>query len=263
MTLLRCPVCEDRLENSYKVLRCGNGHSFDIAKEGYVNLLRAGRDGKLIGDNPLSCRSRRDFLNRGYYAPLRDRLKDIFSDRRGSLLDICCGEGYYTSGLGENPNLDIYGFDISKETVRLAAKRGNGIYFVANMTRLPLPDGCFDYATHLFAPFCAPEFARVMKKDGLLYTVIPGAKHLWGLKSLLYDTPYENPEKLPETEEFETVGREELTFDTVFESADDINAVFRMTPYFFHTSRSDKAKLDGIDRLETRVSFIIGALRKK
>ena len=70
-----------------------------------------------------------------------------------TLLDICCGEGYYTSAMGAVPGVDAYGFDLGKEMVRLAAKRGDATYFVANMKDIPVADGAFDMVTELFAPF--------------------------------------------------------------------------------------------------------------
>ncbi|MBO4769925.1 MAG: methyltransferase domain-containing protein [Clostridia bacterium] len=261
--MLLCPVCGKPLEKELNTMKCTAGHSYDVAKEGYVNLLRAGRPGDRIGDDAASCRARRDFLNKGYYAPLRDRLKEIFAGKTGKLLDICCGEGYYTSALGTVEGLDVYGFDISREAVRLAAKRGGARYFVANMTSVPVPDGAFDFATHLFAPFCDGEFSRVLKKGGTLITVLPGALHLWGLKRLLYEHPYENSEVLPDAPSFVPVKTESITYDVTVEGAEQINAVFRMTPYFFHTSRGDREKLEGIDRLETTLSFLIAEMEKK
>ena len=77
-----------------------------------------------------------------------------------TLLDICCGEGYYTSAMGAVPGVDAYGFDLGKEMVRLAAKRGDATYFVANMKDIPVADGAFDMVTELFAPFNAREFDR-------------------------------------------------------------------------------------------------------
>ena len=153
-----------------------------------------------MGDPKSQARSRRDFLNRGYYAPLRDTMVELVRERvsgraasaNGSmtLLDICCGEGYYTSAMGAVPGVDAYGFDLGKEMVRLAAKRGDATYFVANMKDIPVVDGAFDMVTELFAPFNEREFARVLAPEGSLYTVVPGARHLFGLKEVLYDTPY-------------------------------------------------------------------------
>lgn len=255
--MLICPVCGLPLIRETRTLRCEKNHSFDVAKEGYVNLLRSGRNGDLIGDDKISARCRRDFLNKGYYAPLRDALVALFSDREGTLLDICCGEGYYTSALGENSALSVYGFDISREMVRLAAKRGKGIYFVANMASIPVADNSFDYAIHLFAPFNEKEFSRILKPGGKLYTVIPGKEHLYGLKQSVYDTPYYNDEKLPDTQELQLVGTQTVTANITLASQEDIDAVFRMTPYYFHTSQRDKEKLATLETLNTPISFVI------
>lgn len=255
--MIICPVCAQLLTDDGRVMRCKNGHSFDIAKEGYVNLLRSNKNGDKIGDDKFSARSRRDFLNKGYYAPLRDALCRIFADQQGSVLDICCGEGYYTSALAENPDLRVYGFDIAREMVRLAAKRGKGTYFVANMAAIPVENGSFDFATHLFAPFNETEFARILKPGGSLYTVIPGEKHLFGLKEALYDTPYRNDEKLPETKLLQLVGTRKIAAKIKLASPEDIESVFRMTPYYFHTSQRDRDKLAAYETLETPIEFVI------
>ena len=261
--MLICPVCGLPLFLDHKVMRCEKNHSFDVAKEGYVNLLRSGRSGDLIGDDKISARCRRDFLNKGYYAPLKDGLVELFSQREGTILDICCGEGYYTSALGENPALAVYGFDISREMVRLAAKRGNGTNFVANMASIPVEDSSFDYALHLFAPFNEKEFARILKCGGKLYSVIPGKEHLYGLKQAVYDTPYHNDEKLPETHELKLVATHKISSTIILRSQEDIDAVFRMTPYYFHTSAQDKEKLAAYETLETAISFVIAEYVKE
>ena len=256
--MLVCPICAAPLVFAERVAYCDNNHRFDLAREGYVNLLRASRSGDRIGDDKLSARSRRDFLNKGYYSLLKDSMVALFSDKSGSVLDICCGEGYYTAALGENPDLNVYGFDISKEMVRLAAKRGNAQYFVANMASIPVPDESFDYAIHLFAPFQEKEFHRILKKGGKLYSVVPGRLHLWGMKSALYDTPYENDEKLPDTELLTLCRTQCISGRIHLQTQEDIEAVFRMTPYYFHTSQRDKEKLEGLQSLDTEISFVIG-----
>lgn len=260
--MLICPVCGEKLMLSDKTMRCGSGHSFDVAKEGYVNLLRSSKNGDLIGDDKVSARMRRDFLNKGYYAPLMEELCRIFGDKKGNVLDICCGEGYYTSALGNNPNLNVFGFDIAREMVRLAAKRGKGTYFVANMANIPVAEGTMDNCTHLFAPFNEAAFAKVLKDGGRLYTVIPGRFHLWGLKQAVYDTPYENDEILPQTQQLRLISQRKVTAQINLNCQEDIQAVFRMTPYFFHTSPKDKEKLLGLDTLETSIEFVIGEYEK-
>lgn len=276
MSILLCPVCGDELAASSdgRSVRCGQGHTFDRAKEGYLNLLRSSKRGDATGDPKAAARSRREFLDRGYYRVLRDELVRLAAAAVGSrrddgepgpltVLDICCGEGYYTSAVGSVAGVEAYGFDLSKEMVRLAAKRGRATCFVANMKAIPVADGSFDMATHLFAPFVEGEFARVLKPGGTLYTVVPGARHLWGLKEVLYDTPYLNDERLPATTELVEVGRRKLSADIVLASPADIEAVFQMTPYYYRTSARDRAKLAGIETLATPVEFVIGEYRKR
>ena len=141
--MLLCPVCHEPLVDNERGAACASGHRFDRAREGYLYLLRSSKSGDSMGDPKSQARSRRDFLNRGYYAPLRDAMVELVrkqvsgratsTDGSMTLLDICCGEGYYTSALGAVPGVDAYGFDLGKEMVRLAAKRGDATYFVANM----------------------------------------------------------------------------------------------------------------------------------
>ncbi len=260
--MLICPVCGKELMFFDRRAACPMGHSFDLAREGYVNLLRSTKSGDLMGDNKFSARARRDFLNKGYYASLQNTLCDIFREKQGTVLDICCGEGYYTAALGRNENLQVFGFDISREMVRLAAKRGFGTYFVANMAAIPVAQESMDYGIHLFAPFIEEAFLRVLKPGGRLFTVIPGRKHLWGLKQALYDTPYENDEILPETKALRLISVQKVTDQITLACQEDIQAVFQMTPYYFHTSLTDKAKLEKLDTLQTPVEFVIGEYEK-
>ena len=171
MKLLTCPVCGAALAAEGRTLRCGGGHCFDCAKEGYVNLLISGRPGDSRGDNKDMARSRRDFLNQGYYQSLAKAVGDCvenFCPDGGTVFDICCGEGYYTDFLSKNYNCRFYGFDISKNMVRLAAKRKCGaVFFVANIAAIPVKTGAVDMAFHLFAPFHADEFSRVLADDGV------------------------------------------------------------------------------------------------
>lgn len=256
--LLRCPVCGAQLVLQDRVAGCENGHRFDLAREGYLNLLRSNKSGDRMGDDKLSARSRRDFLNKGYYAPLKDGLLQVFSGKTGTLLDICCGEGYYTSAMAEIPCLQVYGFDISREMVRLASKRGGATCFVANMAAIPVADGSFDFATHLFAPFHEKEFSRVLKPGGRLYSVVPGSHHLFGLKQAVYETPYLNDEALPVSELLELVGTRKISAQITLQTPEDIEAVFHMTPYYYRTGPADKEKLLAYETLRTPIEFVIG-----
>ena len=254
---LICPVCGRALADAGNALRCENGHSFDRAKEGYVNLLLSHRQADMMGDSKEAARYRRDFLNRGYYAPLRDALVGRLAGQTGRLLDVCCGEGYYTAALSALPELEVWGFDLAREMVRLAAKRGGAHYFVANLARIPAADASFGFATLLFAPFAEPELVRVLKPGGRLYLVVPGRRHLFGLKQAVYDRPYENDEALPQTRTLRLVGTERIDAEIRLQGQADIQAVFRMTPYFYRTSPDDRKKLDARASLDTEISFVL------
>ena len=164
--------------------------------------------------------------------------------------------------MGQRTALEVYGFDISKEMIRLAAKRGYGTYFVANMSDIPVGDGCFDYAIHLFAPFQEQSLARILKPGGKLLTVIPGSRHLLGLKEAVYDSAYLNDEVLPQTNILKLTSVERVESKITLLSPEDIDAVFRMTPYYFHTTQKDKEKLLSYTSLDTEISYVIGIYEK-
>lgn len=175
----------------------------------------------------------------------------------GTVLDICCGEGYYDDYNGE-----LYGFDISKEMIRLASK-GNKAnhYFVANLSSIPIKNESVDTALHLFAPFNEKEFSRVLKSDGTLYSVVGGENHLWEMKEIIYDKPYKNDEKPPETKNLKFVSKTKIT-DKIKISGDDLKILFSMTPYFYRTSDTDKAKLNHVQEIDLTVEFIVFEYKK-
>lgn len=266
MLSIICPNCGSQLEKSGKSLICRSNHCFDYSKEGYVNLLISGKNGALIGDNRDMAQSRREFLSKGYYDSLAKELKKEYDSSKTdsfTAVDICCGEGYYTNFISEEKRGEFYGFDISKEMIRIAAKRnGSAQFFVANMKSLPLVSGSVDMAFHLFAPFCEDEFARILSSDGKLISVSPGREHLFGLKELLYDEPYENEETVHDCQKLTLVEQRRVTDTITLDSNKDIYNLFKMTPYYYHTNKKHKEKLDGIDTLTTKLDFILNIFRK-
>lgn len=266
MNILKCPVCGRELYREDRTWRCENRHSFDIAKEGYVNLLSAHRSGDTIGDNKEMARSRRDFLNKGYYEPLASAVTEClrrYSSDGDSVLDICCGEGYYTAYAAGRLKRDYYGFDLSKNMVRLASKRGCGAaFFVANIASVPIRDGTVKAAFHLFAPFHAAEFSRIIADDGVVLTALPGRDHLLGLKELLYDDPYLNDEKEPSAEGLQAVERIRVRSEITLDNRDDILSLFQMTPYYYHTPTEGMNRLAACESLSTPIEFVIIVYRK-
>ncbi|MGN1444611.1 MAG: putative RNA methyltransferase [Acutalibacteraceae bacterium] len=266
--ILICPVCGKDLYEEDKAFVCRNGHSFDKAKEGYVNLLAGShKSGDKTGDNKSMAALRRDFLNKGYFSSLADAVIGQIKKteiRRPTVLDICCGEGYYSQQVLTNTDSVLYGFDLSKSMVRLAAKRKTGgTFFVANLSHIPVKDESVDTAFHLFAPFHEKEFARVLKKGGTLITAVPGENHLFGLKEAVYEKPYKNDERLPETAILTLTDTVKVKNEITLESADDIAALFGMTPYYYKTSPADRAKLLGLHKLTTQTEFVLGVYQKR
>lgn len=254
MSVLTCPVCREKLYIADGAYKCCNNHSFDISKEGYVNLLTGSKSGDKTGDSKDSARARHALLSKGYYRCLKEK---ICNRLHGTALDICCGEGYYDDYDG-----DLYGFDISKEMIRLASKRRrNNHYFVANLSSIPIESGSIDTAIHLFAPFNEKEFSRVLKPGGRLYSVVGGENHLWEMKKLIYDTPYKNDEQPPKTERLKLISKTKVS-DKVKIPVQDLKTLFSMTPYFYRTSDSDKSKLDTVDVLDLTVEFVIFEYKK-
>lgn len=255
MSVLICPVCKEKLNMDGNSLKCRNGHSFDFSKEGYVNLLLGSKSGDKTGDSKDSAKARHTLLAAGYYSCLKNYLCEKM---QGTVLDICCGEGYYDDYTGE-----LYGFDISKEMIRLASKsRKKNHYFVANLSSIPVESESVDTALHLFAPFNEKEFSRVLKPNGTLYSVVGGENHLWEMKEIIYDTPYKNDEEPPRTEKLKPVSKSKIS-EKVKIPAKDLKTLFSMTPYFYRTSDKDKAKLDTVDELDLTVEFVIFEYKKE
>lgn len=266
MNHLICPKCRNQLLLAGKSCICENNHCYDFAKEGYVNLLSGNKNGSLIGDNKDMALSRRDFLNKGYFKTLAEAIeKELqgFCSDSPFVLDICCGEGYYSSYLKEHCTGTFTGFDISKEMVRLAAKKKSGVsYFVANMTDIPIESASVDFAFHLFAPFYEKEFYRILNEKGILISVTPGKRHLFSLKEVLYDTPYENDELPPEASLLKLKEQKTVKSKITLETHDDIISLFKMTPYYYHTSDECKKRLDNLTTLQTEIEFVLNIYTK-
>lgn len=260
MPILTCPVCGSALTAKERAFVCESGHSFDLAKEGYLNLLLSTQHrSRHPGDAPELCRARRAFLSAGYYAPLREFVADRLQG--DVVLDACCGEGYYTSAFALRGH-DTYGFDIAKDMVRLAAKADKrSFYFVAGLHRIPVESGSVDTLTHLFAPFADEEFRRVLKDGGTLLTVLPGEVHLWQLKQALYETPYRNRETPPQTG-LTLVSKERLRLEIDLRTREDILNLYRMTPYSYKTSPDAEQRLCALKSLRTTVDFVVLTYRK-
>lgn len=273
MSIYRCPLCKSDLFEEGRTLKCEHGHSFDISAEGYVHLLPANKmNSKIPGDSKEMAASRSAFLDGGYYEPLKTALEEtvleLSKSEETAVLDCGCGEGYYTAGVAKElknrfKKAKIAGFDISRPSVRRAAKRTKEVEFaVASVFDIPVRDESFDILLNVFSPLSIGEFSRVLKNGGYYIYVVPAARHLWQLKAAIYDTPYENREEDIPYEGFEHVGTKRLRYEALIEKSEDIFSLFQMTPYYWKTSAKGAEKLKKLDSLLTEVAFDIHIYKK-
>lgn len=270
-TIFHCPVCQLPLVAETKRYYCENQHSFDRAKEGYVNLLLANqKKSNDPGDSRAMIRSRAAFLNRGYYQKLAESLVDVIrtyrAEEKQNLLDAGCGEGYYVNFLREHyPEMDCYGIDISKEAARSGAKQYPEIEFVvASVAQLPVQDECVNFILTVFSPRHLPEMARVAKEDALLIAVTPGQNHLDNLRGMIYD---EVQDYNPLTDdlyapEFRLLEKRDLIYSIEIETSDDITNLLQMTPFYWHSSQEKQAELMQLERLSLTISFVLSVWQK-
>lgn len=276
MSLFICPVCGKPLEQQEKSYCCSNRHNFDRAKSGYVNLLPIkGKHSKVPGDNKLMVAARQEFLNEGYYLPLCEQLREMVmahllkDSGEIAVLDAGCGEGYYTSHLHlslkqAEISSQVMGVDISKFALDKASKKDRDIaYAVGSIFHLPVGDSCCDLLLNLFAPYCGGEFLRVLKPQGLMAMVIPGERHLWELKKVLYDDPYPNEVKDYTLDGFEIVERKLVQEQIELRCQKDIDNLFKMTPYYYKTPQKGAERLSALSALKTEIEFEVLLYRKK
>lgn len=265
-----CPVCKNGLCEEEKLYRCENGHCFDKSKFGYVNLLQSQKSSaKRHGDDRLMVRARRDFLDAGYYGFLRDSLIETcfeYLPQGGDILDAGCGECYYSSEIKSQygHKASFFGVDISKDALEFASKRKSGVKTaVASLFDLPFADESIDAVLNVFSPEAFCEFSRVLKIGGYLIRVIPLEKHLLGLKAAIYDEPYLN--EIPDIaiKDFEFAAKKQIKSSLALESNQDIQNLFKMTPYYYKTGINDQNKINSLEFLETQAEFEIRVYRKE
>lgn len=271
MPSFRCPVCQQRLSATDKQWRCANNHSFDVAKEGYLNLLLANKKKtRDPGDNAEMMQHRRRFLESGAYQFLPARMSELlgkFSDQTdaGEALDLGSGEGYYTAQLQKRlTGWQWHGLDISKPGVRMAAKRYPNLMFsVASSHDLPLEKKSQRVVTQVFAPANIDEVCRVLVPGGVYITVNPGPEHLWELKQHLYDTPHRHKTEVLEDGRLEMVAEEVVSQTLSLSDQKHMLDLFVMTPYYWNVGYQRQQQLQVLEQLETTASFHIAVYRRK
>ena len=260
-----CPICALPLIRQEHSCRCENGHTFDIARQGYVNLLPVQQKRSLNpGDTAQQVRCRRDFLEGGFYAPIAQALCDLAKETgcRGPLLDVGCGEGYYSARLAQALGCALTGLDISKEAVRAAAgKYKNAQWLCASAAHLPIRDHAVGLITSLFALTMPEEFLRVLKKDGAFIQVLAAPDHLLELKKIIYsDLLHKEKDTVPNLPGFRLEKSVAVRFSFTVEGP-QVENLLAMTPHLFRITKEGAQRLAATRQLTDTASCVLNLYR--
>ena len=261
-----CPICGQPLQRREKEYVCENRHSFDIARQGYVNLLTVQQKRSLHpGDTREQVLSRRAFLEGGFYAPIADALCKTALElgAEGPVLDVGCGEGYYCTRLAKALDAELTGLDISKEAVRVAAgKYKDAAWLCATAAHIPVADKSVKTMTSLFALTLPEEFKRILADDGLYFQVLAAQDHLLGLKGIIYpELLLKEKDSVPEIPGFELVKTVPIRFEFTVEG-EQVQNLLSMTPHVYRISREGAARLTATNALTDTASAVLNVYCK-
>lgn len=248
-TAFACPICQENLTLLETNFKCCNRHSFDLAKFGYVNL--APQIKQSANYDKENFQNRQQILEAGFYQAILDAVSDLLASSKTTttILDIGCGEGFYSRKLQESHSeKTFYAFDISKDSVQIAAKSEPNWavnWFVGDLARLPIKDANMDILLDIFSPANYGEFCRVLSKDGILIKVIPTENHLKEIRQRVQDQltnkEYSNQDIKEHFQEHFTILSSQTASLTKTITAEQLQALLSMTPLLFHV---DQSKID-------------------
>ena len=286
--IYQCPVCRFKLDLVEKSLVCPERHTYDISREGYVNLLLANqKNSKDPGDSKLMAECRQNFLDKGFYNSLSEEINKVIGgfiakvgsgawpegEPRLNILDVGCGVGFYSGKMLEylgqkslDDRVNFWGIDISKSVVQKAAKRYTEMQFaIGSSFHLPYLTGSLDIIFSIFSPFEAQEIFRVLKPGGIIMVVRPGANHLKELGELIYGKfqLQGNQLDLSESLDVKLIKKYQLNFDINLETNEDLMSLVNMTPYCWHLNDENKATLAKTKKLTTGADFQISLFQRK
>lgn len=273
MEKIVCPLCNEEFKRDNKKFVCENNHSFDMAKQGYLNL-HIKRNSKNPGDDKDMVIARRDFLNSGFYEEISNCVNDAlvkYKKDKMTVVDIGCGEGYYTKRaydrLGsDGVEVDFYALDISKEAVLQGAKSYKGInWLVASASEMPFKEKTFDLGIVMFTKVFGSEYARVLNDDGILIIVTPNRNHLIDIKEVVYDkVKFESYNPMTDLNgKFEHLEHLNVDYKKTLVGSENIMNLFNMTPYRWRSPREGVKRLEGLESLDIRVDINVDIYKLK
>ena len=264
-TAFACPICQENLALVESSLKCENRHSFDLAKFGYVNL--APQIKQSANYDKENFQNRQQILEAGFYQAILETVSDLLSNSKNAktILDIGCGEGFYSRKLQErHPDKTFYAFDISKDSVQIAAKSESNWavnWFVGDLARLPIKDASMDILLDIFSPANYGEFRRVLSKDGILIKVIPTENHLKEIRQKVQDQltnkDYSNQDIKNHFQDYFTILSSQTASLTKTITTEQLQALLSMTPLLFHV---DQSKIDwsNLTKITIEAEILVG-----
>jgi 23S rRNA (guanine745-N1)-methyltransferase len=266
VSVLACPIDLLALTRAEASWHCPQRHAYDIARDGYVNLLPPGKPSRQkSGDDLESIHARRRFLDAGSYSALARRLTTLcreLSDATATV-DVGCGEGYYTAALSGS---EVIGLDLSRVGIRLAARRYKDATFaVANALRLAIVSESVGTLVSVFAPVVPDEFARVAAPGGHVVLAVPAANHLAGLRARLYEHPQPHDESVPlaDDDRFALLHMEHVAGELDIATTDVLRDLITMTPYRFAVPpEAIERALQAPTPFTTPIEFVVAVLSR-
>ena len=267
MSILMCPVCRQALRLVENAWRCQQGHHYDVAKQGYVNLhVVQHKHSKSPGDTPESVLARREFLQRGFYQPLQQAVVELLQQLSPkTILDIGCGEGYYTHAM-QAVTKQCIGVDIAKTAVQRAAKLNSKVIWVVGTgATLPVQDHSIDVCTSLFSPIPQDEIVRVLNAQGYLIVVTPAPKHLYAMREALFEqvNPHEPEKFLVQLDASFELKQEKVIETEILLDQQALKNLIAMTPYAYKANPERRQQLEQYAEFAVTAAFQIYVLQKR
>ena len=262
----QCPICGKALKLVDNSLLCSNNHCFDISKKGFVDFVLNNKASKNYDRD--SFENRHVILEHGMYDHIANKLVELIEKLHlDSILDVGCGEGYYSKKITQAGIKDVLAFDISKDSIQLAAKGVNTPvkWFVGDLAHLPIQDNTIRGIIDVFSPANYAEFNRILD-DGYVLKVIPNQYHVQELRQVAKDqlqqAEYSNKKVLDYFEEhYELVDQIDAT--KTYPVTEEVRKAFiNMTPLLFNV---DKSKIDWsqVENITVGSTILVGQQKNR
>lgn len=276
--VLICPICRKDISKSDEgTYKCEHNHSFDIAKEHYVNFLNIKqKKSKNPGDSKEMVTARKDFLSKDYYKTVADTINTLITkyvaptDKKSiNILDIGCGSGYYMDGMLKTLDLgkskpNFFGLDISKDALKFAGKLlKDQILVVASSFDMPFKDRAFHCMLSVFSPLDISECMRILDDAGVFIRVLPENDHLIELKEIIYpELTEKNKEDISvSSDHIQLIERQQVKY-TIDLGKDDLLNLLKMTPHYWRIKEHEMNTFNSYNGLSVTISMQVSVYKK-